>query len=171
MSRSIFLGELRRAAREYGLDNIVYFDESAFAATCHRRHGWAPKGQKIFAEVQGKRAKKTTLIMGQRRGKYLAPLLFQGCSEALTIEHWVENCLMPELKSPSVIVMDNAPVHRKKRIEEILSRDGHILLPLPPYSPDLSEIEPSFGTLKKRREFLPEGTELDVLFKDSSLYE
>ena len=71
------------------------------------------------------------------------------------MEEWLEKFLMKELHKPSIIVMDNAPVHRKNVIARILEKQGHILLPLPKYSPDFTKghrgnpIEQSFGAMKK----------------------
>jgi transposase len=41
------------------------------------------------------RTKRTTLIMAQRGKEWLAPLLFQGSSAAMTIERWIEKGLLP----------------------------------------------------------------------------
>jgi putative transposase len=60
--------------------------------------------------------------------------------------------------------MDNAPVHNKKQIRESVEAEGHKLLCLPRYSQDMSEIEPTFGTMKKRRCYLPPGAPVDALF-------
>ena len=49
--------------------------------------------------------------------------------------------------------MDNAPFHNKKDIKKILEDNGHTLLPLPKYSPDLNPIEKAFANIKKRRIF------------------
>jgi putative transposase len=42
------------------------------------------------------------------------------------------------------IILDNAPIHRKKRIRELVTAAGHIVLFLPTYSPDLNDIEHDF---------------------------
>ena len=164
MKRQIFLRELRNLIPKYGSRNIVYFDESAFEQHTHRPHAWAVRGKKVYGDVVGKRAKKTNLLMAQRGKEWLAPLLFQGSCVAATVETWVEKCLLKELDRPSVVVIDNAPVHRKKVIRQMLEKHGHTLLPLPPYSPDFNPIEQSFGVLKRRRQFLPLDTPLDELF-------
>ncbi|MEG3641600.1 transposase, partial [Magnetococcus sp. PR-3] len=57
--------------------------------------------------------------------------------------------------------------HNKRNIAEILARDGHALLPLPPYSPDLNPIEQSFAVLKKRREFTVPPPTLETLMMSS----
>ncbi|PJB73738.1 MAG: hypothetical protein CO093_00105 [Alphaproteobacteria bacterium CG_4_9_14_3_um_filter_47_13] len=37
----------------------------------------------------------------------------------------------------------------------MLKKQGHVMLPLPPYSPDFNPIEQSFGSMKKRRKGMP----------------
>jgi len=58
----------------------------------------------------------------------------------------------------------NAPIHNKKTIREMLQKEGHTLLPLPPYLPDFNPIEQTFGILKRRRQFRPENELIDNLF-------
>jgi hypothetical protein len=167
MKRQSFLKNLRGLIPEYGSDNIVYFDESGFDPTTYRDHGWAVRGKKIYIDVTGKREKRTNLIMAQRgrRGKdWLAPMLFQGACSALTVETWVKEFLLKELKNPSIIIMDNAPVHNKKSIQKLFEDQGHKLLPLPPYSPDFNPIEKTFGSIKKLRRSLPKEAIIDDLY-------
>ena len=121
-----YIGNLRRLALKHGTQNIVYFDESGFTAESYRPHGWAPKGKKIFGDISGNNRKKTNLIMAQRGKEWLAPMLFEGSCEAATVNYWLENMLMPELEKPSIIVMDNAKFHNKKRIAEILATGNHV---------------------------------------------
>ena len=166
MKRQSFLQNLRELIPEYGSENIVYFDESGFDPTTYRDNGWAVRGKKIYIDVTGKREKRTNLIMAQRgrRGKdWLAPMLFQGACSALTVETWVKELLLKELKNPSIIIMDNAPVHNKKAIRALLEKHGHALLPLPSYSPDFNPIEQSFSAMKKRREGMPLDTTVEKL--------
>jgi len=152
MQRKIYLKKLCKLTNKYGKENIVYFDESGFKANTGRLDGWAKRGSKIYADIKGKREKRTNLLMAQRGKKWLAPLVFQGSCTAKLVEEWLEKFLMKELDNPSIIVMDNAPVHRKNIIGKILEKKGHILLPLPKYSPDFNPIEQSFGAMKKRRQ-------------------
>lgn len=173
MERQKYLQRLRELIKEYGSQNVVYFDESGFEPTTYRDHGWAVKGKKIYIDVTGKREKRTNLIMAQRgrRGKdWLAPMLFQGACSALTVETWIKELLLKELKKPSIIVMEglpfgyNAPVHNKNSIKKLFEDKGHVLLPLPSYSPDFNPIEKTFGAIKKLRRSLPKGAPIDDLF-------
>lgn len=158
-----FLQNLRQKIREYGSQNIVYFDESGFASESYRPHGWARIGQKVFGRISGNNRKAINLIMAQRKNEWLAPMLFKGSCHTQTVNQWLEKMLLPELIQPSVIVMDNARFHNKEDMQQILEKAGHTMLPLPRYSPDFNPIEQSFATIKKRRQFAPSGTSVEKL--------
>jgi transposase len=52
---------------------------------------------------------------------------------------------------PRVVVLDNAGIHTSKQVKaerKALSRQGIYLYFLPPYSPELNEIEPVFKQVK-----------------------
>jgi hypothetical protein len=153
MERAGYLARLRGLIKIFGKDNLVYFDESGFQKHSYRPHGWAVRGKKIYGDVSGNNRKDVNLIMAQKGKKWLAPVLFTGSCTTAFVNTWIKNFLVPELKNPSVIIMDNARFHNKSQISEILHQHGHILLPLPKYSPDFNPIEQSFAILKKRRAF------------------
>lgn len=168
MKRMAFLRELRRLIPIYGADNVVYMDETGFRKHAYRACGWALRGEIIYGDVSGNNHKCTNLIMAQRRQQYLAPMLFESSCDSLVVNTWLEEGLMPLLQNPSIVIMDNAPFHKKKEIAAILEKYGHAFLPLPPYSPDFNPIEQTFGVLKRRRDNAPQGTSIDQIIKASA---
>lgn len=168
MKRQKFLQRLRKLIKKYGSENVVYFDESGFVSHMGRLSGWALRGKKLYADVKGKREKRTNLLMAQRGKKWLAPFVFTGPCTSDTVNTWLEKFLLIELEKPSIVIMDNAPVHNKKVIRSMLKKHGHALLPLPPYSPDFNPIEQSFGGMKKRREAMPIKTTVEDLIMSYS---
>lgn len=114
MKRQRYQNRLNALIKKYGFENIVYFDESGFKSHTGRLSGWAQKGHKLYADVKGKREKKTNLLMAQRGKEWLAPLVFTGSCTAKLVTTWVETMLIKALRVPSIIIMDNAPVHSKK---------------------------------------------------------
>ena len=62
---------------------------------------------------------------------------------------WVKKMLLPALTKKSVIILDNATFHRRKKLREEAEKFGHKVLPLPPYSPELNPIEKTQANLKK----------------------
>ena len=63
---------------------------------------------------------------------------------------WFKTQLPPALKTPHVIVMDNASFHPNHILDELCIQDKHFFLPLQPYSPDLNPIEQAYSILKKK---------------------
>jgi len=63
--------------------------------------------------------------------------------------------------------MDNATFHKSPFVEKALTAEGHQLLYLPPYSPDLNLIEKKWAQAKKRRR--KTGNSLDELFLTEKL--
>ena len=165
-----FLKRLSRLVKSRGAENVVYFDESGFEKHSYRKHGWIRKGQKIYANVPGKREKRINLLMAQRDGRWLAPETFEGSCDALRVNAWLEKQLLPRLAKPSIIVFDNASFHKKKEIAVLCRKKGHVPLPLPPYSPDFNPIENSLGSVKRKREFAPPETPIIDLIKSSECY-
>jgi len=165
MKRATYLGDLRKLIIKHGSDNIIYFDESGFETDVKRDAGWAERGRKIYQDVRGKQNPRTNLIMAQRRKskKWLAPILFEGSCESATVLWWMKEHLLPCLTHPSVIVMDNAPFHPKGKIRTLLEENGHTLLSLPEYSPDLNPIENTFSAMKTNWKNAQPDTTLDTI--------
>ncbi|MDO4895967.1 MAG: transposase [Moraxella sp.] len=73
-------------------------------------------------------------------------------------ETWFEQMLLPCLDNHTkqtgrscIVILDNARFHRMKHLQEIINNTtyNHIILPLPPYSPELNPIEHTWATIKK----------------------
>jgi putative transposase len=62
--------------------------------------------------------------------------------------------------------MDNAPIHRKTVIKELVESAGHRILFLPKYSPDLNDIEHDFSALKRARMYAPPRMSLDEIIRN-----
>ena len=161
---------MRGLAKTYGFDNIVYVDESGFESSACRVRGWGRVGQKVYGDRSGNKRPRTSLIAGKKGRQLIAPVLFQGSTDADWFNQWFELHLFPVLHQPSVIVMDNAPFHKTEPTFVLFQNSPHVLLFLPPYSPDFNPIEQDFATLKKRRQFSPSGTPIDHIVTSYASY-
>lgn len=161
---------LRQIVIQEGSDNLVYLDESGFEEYVYRPYAWSKRGQKTYDEREGKRGIRTSLIAGKRGKELLAPILFKGSTNALWLNQWLEEHLIPELKPNSTLILDNAPFHRKNDVFRIAEQAGHKVLFLPPYSPDLNRIEQDFAILKKRRIYSSPNISLDEIVKSYGNY-
>lgn len=126
---------------------LVYIDEAGFETDPICVHAFAKKGKKVFGYRPGKRRPRVNLIAARRKGQkdLLAPMLMAGSFTDQAVEHWLSIYLVPTLTRTSILIMDNAPIHRKGAIREIVESAGHQILFLPKYSPDLNDIEHDFS--------------------------
>lgn len=152
----------------YGSKSLVFIDESGFEEMEDCRYGWSKQGKKVYGEKQGKRGKRENLVAGRRKKEkdLIAPMLLRGSLNAEGFEGWLSKYLLPSLETPSVLIMDNAPIHRKNVIKELVEEAGHQVLFLPKYSPDLNDIEHDFSALKRARMYAAPGTSLDEIIRN-----
>ncbi len=154
-----YIRALRQVVRDKG--SKVYLDESGFERTSHRAHGWGLRGKKVYGECSGNKRPRTSLISAKQGRRLLAPILFEGSTNAILFNYWLENHLFKELAPDSTIIMDNATFHKTAQTRQLIEQAGHTLLFLPPYSPDFNPIEQDFAIMKRRRQFLPADTSID----------
>lgn len=159
---------MRTLLKIYGSKNIVFVDESGFEEIQDCVYGWSKQGKKVYGEKQGRRGKRESLVAGKRKKEkdLIAPMLFRGSLNAEGFEGWLSKYLLPSLKTLSILIMDNAPIHRKNIIISLVETAGHQVLFLPKYSPDLNDIEHDFSALKRSRMYAPIGTSLDEIIRD-----
>ena len=113
-----------------------------------RRHGWAPRGQRLRVGVPHGHWKTTTFVAGLTLRGLVAPFVLDGPINRVACETYVEKVLVPDLRTGDVVVMDNLSSHKGPRVREMIERAGASLLYLPPYSPDFNPIENAFAKLK-----------------------
>ena len=128
----------------------MYLDETGFAPSSHRSHGWARRGQKVHSLQNSQQRPRTSLIGGYLDHRLIAPMLFTGTCNTEIFNQWIEHMLLPELHCGSVIVLDNASFHKSARTRQLVEQAGCQLLYLSPYSPDLNPIEKLWANLKRR---------------------
>jgi transposase len=129
---------------------LVYLDETGFAPSTHRTHGWARRGQKVYGLQNSQQRPRTSLIGGYREHQLIAPMLFSGTCNTQVFNQWLEHMLLPQLVIGSVLVLDNASFHKSSSTRLLVEQSGCELLYLSPYSPDLNPIEKLWANLKLR---------------------
>lgn len=132
-----------------GLDprRLVFVDECGANTAMTRTHGRAPAGQRVDANTPG-RWESITLTSGMRLSGVTAALAFPGATNASVFETYVEEVLAPELKPGDVVIWDNLKPHESEEAIEAVEAAGARVVPLPPWSPDLTPIEEMFSKVK-----------------------
>ena len=142
---------------------IVTVDESGFEENMYRSHGYSHRGKRCMGLESWHPSKRINAI-GALIGKELVTVsLFEFNINTQIFNSWVEQDLLPKLTGVCVIVLDNAAFHKSPLLLKMVTQKGHILEYLPPYSPDLSPIEPKWQQAKsKMRRY---GCDIDTLFQ------
>jgi transposase len=146
--------EVRERRREFceelaGIDprRLVFVDECGANTAMTRTHGRAPAGQRVYTDTPG-RWESVTLTCGLRLSGALPALAFAGATNTDLFEHYVADVLVPELRPGDVVVWDNVKPHQSDEAVEAVEAAGARVVPLPPYSPDLTPVEELVSKVK-----------------------
>jgi transposase len=126
----------------------VFIDETWASTAMTRRYGRASRGSRLVGHGPGGHWQTTTFIAGLRHNGLTAPTVFDGPINGASFLAYVEQVLMPALKSGDMVIMDNLPSHKVAGVGEAIAAADATRLLLPPYSPDLNPIEQAFAKLK-----------------------
>jgi transposase len=113
-----------------------------------RLRGRAPKGERCRASLPHGHWKTTTFTGALRMSGLTAPMVLDGAMNGAAFLAYVEQVLVPTLRSGDIVIMDNLPAHKPVAIREAIEAAGAELRFLPPYSPDFNPIEMAFSKLK-----------------------
>lgn len=125
-----------------------FIDESGINLALTRLDGRAPRGQRAVGSVPLNYGATLTMIGALGMGGLEALMTVEGATDGAVFRVYVEQVLCPTLGAGDSVVMDNLGAHRVAGIREPIEARGARLLYLPPYSPDLSPIEPCWSKLK-----------------------
>jgi transposase len=146
--------EVQERRREFcqelaGIDprRLVFVDECGANTAMTRTYGRAPRGQRVYTNTPG-HWESITLTCGLRLSGALAALAFPGATNTDLFEHYVQDVLVPELKPGDVVIWDNVKPHQSDEAVDAVEVAGARVVPLPPYSPDLTPIEEMVSKVK-----------------------
>jgi len=138
-------------------ESLVYVDECGIDQYLYREYAYSPRGQRVWEKISGKKFKRTNIIAGICQNDWVAPMEYDGTTDSVLFEFWFENGLLKEVKSGSIIILDNATFHKKAVLTDLVKKKNCLVLFLPPYFPDLNPIEKKWAWLKKKlRNILPD---------------
>jgi hypothetical protein len=136
--RGAFARELRKAPAR----RRVYVDETGATTSMTRLYGRAPPGERVRDAVPLAEWKVASLVGAMRADGPTAALAFEGPTDGPAFQAFVDRMLCPTLRPGDLVVMDRLGAHRGAAVRAAIETVDARLLYLPPYSPDLSPIEP-----------------------------
>jgi transposase len=113
-----------------------------------RLYGRAPAGQRVVGSVPRNYGPNVTMLGALSVQGLQALMTVDGATDAEVFRTYVKQVLGPTLRPGDIVVMDNLRAHKAVGVQQAMARRGARLLYLPPYSPDLSPIEPCWSKVK-----------------------
>lgn len=138
----------REQARDVDPARFVWVDETGSDLGMTRRYSRAPRGQRAYGDVPGRRGKNRTLITALTVDGFGPGLLLDEAIDRSAFDAYIIHRLAPTLKADQIVVVDNLTVHYSDRAKAAIEARGAQLWYLPAYSPDLTPIEEAFSKFK-----------------------
>lgn len=148
-----------KKAEQQGLIDLYYVDESGFSLVPYLPYAWQEAGETITLPSHGGKRVNVLGFMTSRTG-------VDNDLVAYTIEGSVDsevfiacmNAFVASRQTPTVVVLDNAPMHRSAKVSAMIpvwQEQDVALFFLPRYSPHLNPIEILWRKMKY--EWMPLG--------------
>jgi hypothetical protein len=90
----------------------------------HREHGRAKRGEKIIAEISGRKFARQSIVAAKCGKEIIAPFGYDGTYNSELFLWWLKTMFIQKLKKRQVVVMDNASIHKRKEIREAIEKAG-----------------------------------------------
>ncbi len=128
-------------------------DECGFSPSQPVDYSWTVPGERKrvrYENPQGRRINVMAAMMTDGRSGALSWSKKSGSFKSEEFVEFLRRTLAP-VEGLKVVVMDNYSIHRSRVVKkecESLRSEGIVLYYLPPYSPELNDIEGVFGAIK-----------------------
>jgi transposase len=134
------LSTLIKQAEQKQID-LYYFDESGFTLEPCIPYAWQPVGETI--EVPCSKSKRLNVLGFMGKGCSFQSMVFEGSITSTVVVACID-LFAKSLKLPTVLVIDNAPIHTSNEFKENIGKWNQLgltIVPISPYSPELNLIE------------------------------
>ena len=132
-----------------GKIDLVYFDQSGFNLQAKVVYAWQKRGRRIVIPVWKSTSNNVLGFMWHDCGKFKS-FVFEGSTDSNVVIGCFD-IIAASLEKETVIVLDNAPIHRSEEFEEKIEEwetRGLKVYFLPTYCPSLNKIEMLWDKIK-----------------------
>ncbi len=127
----------------------MVLDESYVTTQFTRLRGRAARGTRLIDRVPHSHCKLLTILAAINVLGIVTAVSVDATTDAQVFCTFIREALVPVLRAGQVVIMDNLAAHKVAGVREAIEAAGCRLIYLPPYSPDLSPIEPMWSKLKQ----------------------
>jgi hypothetical protein len=127
---------------DQGLLDLVYFDQSGLNLWAKVVYAWQKRGERIRVPVSKGKSNNVLGFMWHRCEKFES-FVFEGSVDSNVVIGCFDR-IAQSIEKETVIVLDNAPIHRSEEFEEKIeewAKQGLKIYYLPAYCPSLNKIE------------------------------
>ncbi|MGA2477110.1 MAG: IS630 family transposase [Terriglobia bacterium] len=141
--------EFRQSVAKVNPRKLVFVDESGANTALTPSRGRAISGERVVGAVPHGHWKVLTMLGALRLEGPVAEATVEAPTDSEVFRTFVRESLAPALRPGDVVVWDNLSPHRAAGVVEAVLARHAAVLPLPPYSPDFSPIEPGWSKVKQ----------------------
>jgi transposase len=127
---------------------VIFLDESGALTNLVRTYGRSGCGDRCVGFAPQGHWKVMTAVAAVRLDGLTAPFTIDCPMDGEIFGVYVEQVLVPTLRSGDVVVMDNLTAHKRPQIKRLIEAASATVLYLPPYSPDFNPIEMIWSKVK-----------------------
>lgn len=127
---------------------LVFVDESGVNTSMTRTRGRGHPGQRVAGAVPQGHWRTLTMLGALRLKGMAAAATVDAATDTDVFDTFVRQALAPALRPGDVVVWDGLAPHKAQQVSRAIEQANAKLMPLPPYSPDLSPIEPCWSKVK-----------------------
>ena len=132
-------------------ERLVCLDECGVITNMACLHGRAPRGRRARGTVPAGRWERLTVLGALGVDGIIAAMSVEAAADGAVFLAYFDQVLLPKLRQvrpDAVLLMDNLAAHKTPAVRAMLDASGFGYRYLPPYSPDLNPIEPSWAKIK-----------------------
>jgi transposase len=127
---------------------LKFVDESGVTLAMTRLYGRAPAGERAIGSVPQNDGQNVTILGSLGVQGLEAVMTVDGATDTEVFRTYVKQVLGPTLTPGDMVVMDKLGAPKAVGVQQAIARRGARRLYVPPYSPDLSPIEPCGSKLQ-----------------------
>ena len=121
--------------------DLYYFDEAGINLSPAIPYAWQPKGTRY--ELPSSRSQNLTILGFMNKASQCHSFLFDGAANSSIVIACLD-AFSEQITKKTVVILDRASIHTSKKVSQKIAywrRKGLFLQYLPPYCPELNQIE------------------------------
>ena len=131
---------------EIGHDNVISIDESHYQLNMNNTYGWNYKGTSVMFRNNSNKRLKVSLLLAVSNSKVICRTIVKGSVNSNIFSQFIKT-VNRRVKNKHLL-MDNARIHRAKKVTDIIKTSSNKQLFNVPYNPQTNPIEQVFNKSK-----------------------